>query len=68
MGSIWPVTIVMISYWTFVLKIGPEFMKSRKPLQINFYIKVYNVVQILFSMYLLVEVNKNLQYFTEIKV
>ncbi|VVC42056.1 ELO family, conserved site,ELO family [Cinara cedri] len=55
MGSIWPVTITLVLYLSFVLKIGPELMKSRKPLNVDIYIKIYNIIQILFSLYLLRE-------------
>lgn len=60
MGSIWPVTITLILYLAFVLKLGPELMKTRKPLEIDIYIKIYNIVQIFFSLYLVIEVKENL--------
>lgn len=59
MGSIWPITIVVVSYLFFVLKIGPEFMKYRNPMKIDRIVTIYNVVQVLFSLYLVEEVRKH---------
>lgn len=56
MGSIWPVTIVVVIYLYFVLKIGPEIMKNRNPMKIDRIITIYNAVQVLFSLYLVEEV------------
>ncbi|VVC42058.1 ELO family [Cinara cedri] len=55
MGSPWPVFIILIAYLYFVLKAGPEFMKSRKAINIDRIVMVYNVVQVLFSLYILKE-------------
>lgn len=55
MGSIWPITILVISYLYFVLKIGPEFMRFRNPINIDRIVMVYNAVQVIFSIYLLKE-------------
>jgi hypothetical protein len=56
MGSIWPITIIVIAYLYFVLKLGPEFMKYRNPFNIDRIVMIYNAVQVLFSMYLVKEV------------
>jgi len=58
MGSIWPVTIVVISYLYFVLKIGPELMRFRNPINIDRIVMVYNAVQVVFSLYLVKEVRR----------
>lgn len=58
MGSIWPVTFIVIVYLYFVLKIGPEFMKYRDPYNIDRIVLVYNAVQVLFSIYLVKEVSE----------
>lgn len=60
MGSIWPVTIVVVTYLYFVLKIGPEIMKNRNPMNIDRIVMIYNAVQVLFSLYLVEEVRKHL--------
>lgn len=60
MGSIVPVTIILVVYLAFVLKIGPDLMMSRRPLNIDRYVMVYNAVQILYSSYLVKEVSKNI--------
>jgi len=59
MGSIWPITVIVVSYLYFVLKIGPEFMRYRNPLNIDRIVMVYNAVQVIFSIYLLKEVRIN---------
>lgn len=58
MGSIVPITVIVVFYLGFVLKIGPEFMRYRKPYDIDRVVMVYNVVQILFSIYAVKEVRK----------
>lgn len=56
MGSIWPVSIVVVMYLYFVLKLGPEFMKYRNPFNIDRIVMIYNAVQVVFSLYLVKEV------------
>lgn len=58
LGSIVPVTIILIIYLAFVLKIGPEFMRFRQPINIDRIVTIYNVLQILFLSYLVTEVRK----------
>ncbi|KAE9526166.1 hypothetical protein AGLY_013797 [Aphis glycines] len=55
MGSIWPVTIVVVMYLYFVLKLGPEFMRYRNPFNIDRIVMIYNAVQVVFSLYLVKE-------------
>ncbi|XP_025204863.1 elongation of very long chain fatty acids protein 7-like [Melanaphis sacchari] len=55
MGSIWPITIVVILYLYFVLKFGPEFMKYRNPYNIDRIVMIYDAVQVLYSFYLVKE-------------
>lgn len=63
MGSIWPTVIILIAYLYFVLKIGPEFMKYRSPMNIDNIVMAYNVIQVLFSLYAIKEVkNYNHNY------
>lgn len=56
MGSIWPITIIVVSYLYFVLKCGPKFMKYRNPYNIDRIVMIYNAIQVLYSMYLVKEV------------
>lgn len=58
MGTILPVTIIIVFYLAFVLKIGPDVMKFRRPLNIDRVVIAYNAVQVIFSMYLVTEVRK----------
>lgn len=40
------VYVMLILYYYFVKKIGPQYMKDKKPYQLNRIIRVYNVLQI----------------------
>lgn len=62
MGTIWPATIILASYLYFVLKIGPEIMRFRNPINIDRIVMVYNSVQVIFSMYLVREVRNIIIY------
>jgi hypothetical protein len=56
MGSIWPITFIVIIYLYFVLKIGPELMRYRNPFNIDRIVLVYNAVQVFLSFYVVKEV------------
>lgn len=47
MGSPWPVLMIVSAYLLFVLKIGPDYMKNRKPLNIKGIMLIYNLYQTL---------------------
>ncbi|CAG4936695.1 unnamed protein product [Colias eurytheme] len=49
MGSPIPVMTIMISYWLFVLKLGPMYMKNRSPYPLINILGVYNVIQVMIS-------------------
>lgn len=51
-----PVTIVTAAYLLFVLKIGPALMKDRKPLNLRNVLIVYNLLQVVASMYIVIKV------------
>lgn len=51
------VTGIVLVYLVFVLKVGPDFMKNRKPLGLKKTLVAYNGIQVLFSMYLIYKVN-----------
>lgn len=40
---------ILIIYWLFVLKIGPMFMKNRKPYHMKDIMLIYNLYQVIFS-------------------
>lgn len=56
MNSPFPILMILTAYLYFVLKFGPEFMKYRNPFNINRVVMIYNVVQVLLSLYLVKEV------------
>jgi len=56
MNSPWPIFIIIIAYLYFVLKAGPEYMKFRDPLNIDRIVMVYNVTQVLLSLYIVKKV------------
>lgn len=66
MNSPWPIVIILFSYLYFVLKCGPEYMKFRNPMNIDRIVMIYNVVQVLLSLYIVERViiynNLNMTY------
>ncbi|XP_050440918.1 elongation of very long chain fatty acids protein AAEL008004-like [Adelges cooleyi] len=53
MSSPWPITLILLIYLAFILKIGPEFMKNREPFSIKNVMLLYNLMQTIFNGYLL---------------
>uniref|UniRef100_A0A1B6CJX8 Elongation of very long chain fatty acids protein n=1 Tax=Clastoptera arizonana TaxID=38151 RepID=A0A1B6CJX8_9HEMI len=53
MGSPFPTTFLAIFYLLVIYKIGPTFMKNRKPFNINKLLIFYNIAQIMFNGFLL---------------
>ncbi|XP_052738384.1 elongation of very long chain fatty acids protein 7-like isoform X2 [Bicyclus anynana] len=49
--SPYPVPVILISYWLFVLKLGPLYMKSKQPFHVTKCLTAYNIFQVLFSLY-----------------
>ncbi|KOB75281.1 Elongation of very long chain fatty acids protein [Operophtera brumata] len=49
MSTPFPIALTLTLYLWFVLKIGPELMKSRKPFNLTNTIVAYNIVQVLIS-------------------
>ena len=47
MGSPAPLLITFAVYLLFVLKVGPRYMKDRKPMNLSLFIRCYNVFQVL---------------------
>jgi elongation of very long chain fatty acids protein 7 len=51
-----PLMLILVSYLYFCLYAGPQYMKNRKPFQLKNTLIVYNLVQVIFSVVLVVEV------------
>ena len=51
----WLMLTIMISYFTFVTKIGPRFMKSREPFQLRGIMLVYNILMVVTNAYFFVQ-------------
>ncbi|XP_017105063.2 very long chain fatty acid elongase F-like [Drosophila bipectinata] len=45
----WPTATILVAYFAFVLKLGPDFMKNRKPYDLRGIIKAYNIIQIIYN-------------------
>ncbi|CAH2074986.1 unnamed protein product, partial [Iphiclides podalirius] len=52
MSSPLPVLTILISYLVFVLKTGPDYMKKKKPFNLNGVLVFYNALQVIFSIVL----------------
>lgn len=52
MQSPWPVIGIVMAYLAFVIKIGPDYMKDRKPLNIKPIILVYNLYQTFYNAFI----------------
>ncbi|XP_030371325.1 elongation of very long chain fatty acids protein 7 [Scaptodrosophila lebanonensis] len=52
MGSPGPVISVVLLYLVFVLKIGPEYMKNRKPMDLKRIMVFYNAFQVCYSIWM----------------
>jgi hypothetical protein len=57
MGSPMPMLGLVTCYVSFVLKIGPKLMASRKPFNLKPLLVVYNFSMILLSLYIAVMVS-----------
>ena len=56
MNSIWP-TVSIVALYVYIVKIwGPNFMKDRKPYNINTFLIFYNAFQVIVSGYLFIQV------------
>lgn len=49
----WPVILILIAYLSFVLKIGPDYMKDKKPMNLKYIMLAYNLFQTLFNAYII---------------
>lgn len=58
MSTPWPILIILTVYLLFVLKIGPKIMKNRRPFNIKYIMMSYNLMQIVYNMYIVIWVSK----------
>lgn len=56
-GSPGPLLIILASYLYFCLYAGPKYMKDRKPFELKNTLLVYNAIQVLLSVALVIEVS-----------
>lgn len=56
-GSPTPLLTILATYLYFCLYAGPRWMKNRKPFQLKNTLIIYNAVQVVFSIILVVEVS-----------
>lgn len=49
--SPWPVLVILTAYLYFVTGVGQNWMKDRKPFEINSIITVYNIAQVFLNLY-----------------
>jgi GNS1/SUR4 family len=60
--SPWPVVGILAAYLYFVNGRGQNWMKDRKPFELNSIINVYNIVQIFLNLYMGVGVRHGLSF------
>jgi len=59
MSGPFPTLLVCLSYVFLVKVLGPRFMENRKPFQLKNTLIVYNLFQVLFSMWLFYEIGRS---------
>lgn len=62
-----PLLTLLVTYLYFCISVGPRYMRDRKPYDLKNTIIVYNVSQILMSIFLVYEVNSLFNCFLIIK-
>lgn len=55
-GSPLPPLAIIYIYLKFIRSWGPKFMENRQPYDLKNTLLVYNIVQVIFSVYLFIEV------------
>lgn len=51
-----PILCIVGCYLAFVLKVGPKMMEKRSPFQLNFLLLAYNMIQVIFNIWLSLKV------------
>lgn len=54
-NTITPIATILVTYLYFCKYAGPQYMKDRKPYDLKYVLIVYNLFQVLFSIYLVYE-------------
>uniref|UniRef100_A0A336LMV5 Elongation of very long chain fatty acids protein n=1 Tax=Culicoides sonorensis TaxID=179676 RepID=A0A336LMV5_CULSO len=54
LGSPAPILTILISYIIFVLYLGPRFMKNRKPFDLRWVIRIFNICNIGHNLYMII--------------
>uniref|UniRef100_A0A1B6KUK3 Elongation of very long chain fatty acids protein n=1 Tax=Graphocephala atropunctata TaxID=36148 RepID=A0A1B6KUK3_9HEMI len=49
----YPTIAILLVYLFFVLKLGPDFMKHRRPYELKTVMRIYNIIQVLYNGYLI---------------
>ena len=62
MSSPFPTLCMCLSYAYIVKVLGPKLMENRKPFDLKYILIFYNLVQVIFSLYLFHEVSKPLKF------
>lgn len=62
-----PLVTILVTYLYFCLHAGPKYMKDRKPFDLKNTLIVYNVIQVLLSVYLVFEVSEKKIYFLHLR-
>lgn len=53
-GTPYPVFTILVVYLVFVLKAGPQLMNNKSPYVLKTLMRAYNIVQVLYNLYILV--------------
>ena len=58
LDSVWPTVALVVTY-VYIVKIwGPNFMKDKKPYNINTFLVYYNACQVILSAYIFIQVSE----------
>ncbi|XP_051169949.1 elongation of very long chain fatty acids protein 4-like isoform X2 [Leptopilina boulardi] len=63
MDSIWYPIIIILIYIVIVFKLAPVFMKNRQAYKLNTFIKCYNLFQVYFNAYIVINVSACYPFF-----
>lgn len=61
-GSPGPLFTILVTYLYFCLYAGPRYMKNRKPFELKNTLIIYNAIQVVLSVYLVIEVRLKSKY------
>jgi elongation of very long chain fatty acids protein 7 len=66
MGSPFPTLAICLGYVYVVKVLGPRAMENRKPMELRKVLVYYNLFQVLFSIWLFLEVSFSNMFFTDL--